>query len=292
MLSIADKVFNEKQEFVAKSIRGMQKDVQGLQHKLTELILSEYAPLFEVEKGILLDSPANYNLLGKMDKVFNTFQANFQNDVLSSYANNVAKTAVMNGNYYTAMGFQESVIKGIAKNKFNLQEKLGITPKGFLKKDGYLYQLGQTPEVRSQLRNYVVQNIANQTPYNQYLKGFENLINGSTGTNGALEKYYDQYAYDTFNQVDASVNKQYAENLDLHHFLYAGSIIETSRDFCIKRAGKVFTTDWKNDSTLPVSKNWPKETYKPLIERGRWRCRHFIKYISLELYNQLKANQQ
>jgi hypothetical protein len=40
------------------------------------------------------------------------------------------------------------------------------------------------------------------------------------------------------------------------------------------------TETWKDDLTLPGKS---KEGYNPLIDRGRWRCRHSIRYIPKEL---------
>ena len=59
-----------------------------------------------------------------------------------------------------------------------------------------------------------------------------------------------------------------------------------------KRAGKVFSTEetktWKNDPDLVEPKT--KDTYSPLIERGRYNCRHWIDYISQETADYLNQN--
>jgi hypothetical protein len=163
-----------------------------------------------------------------------------------------------------------------------IERSIGFS-EGELVKGGYLDELTKMSPLRMELKNYVINSVASSKGYSEYLKGWTELIKSAPGLDGRLKSYYRQYAYDTFNQVDATVNLQYAEALDLKYFIYAGSIIDTSRAFCIKRAGKTFSTEetktWKNDPTLPGKS---KAGYNPLIDRGRWRCRHSIKYITDE----------
>ena len=192
------------------------------------------------------------------------------------------------------MGFEETVVAGILKNKVSIERKLGFTPTGRLKKDGYLYNLGRTDVARQRIRDFVLSGISGNQDFLDFQLGLRNIVIGNrrvkpVPVNGALEKYFDQYAYDAFNQVDAATNKQLASNLGLKHFIYEGSIIKTSRRFCEKRAGKAFTVEetkkWKNDPDLIDKKT--KNAYNPLVDRGRYRCRHFIKYITEGTYKAL-----
>ena len=117
----------------------------------------------------------------------------------------------------------------------------------------------------------------------------QEIVVGTQVRDGALEKYYKQFAYDTFNQTDAAINKHYADSLDLKWFIYQGSLIDTSRPFCVKRAGKVFNTEetdkWKCDPDLIGKPKGKKcdDSYNPLIERGRYNCRHTLRYITEDL---------
>lgn len=73
---------------------------------------------------------------------------------------------------------------------------------------------------------------------------------------------------------ERSISIAKAEEYDLQLFLYAGDIIETTREFCRERAGKVFHVDeldeWDNEQDLPV------EQYL-----GGYNCRHSIDFISV-----------
>lgn len=72
-----------------------------------------------------------------------------------------------------------------------------------------------------------------------------------------------------------SVTLQKAESLELRHFLYAGGLIKTSREFCRERAGKIYSIEeaatWDNEQSLPVI---------PYL--GGYNCRHSMVFMSLE----------
>ena len=290
----ADQIFKDKIDHILKSEKRLDKAAVAHQKKLYELILSEYLPLFELENGLVTDSPANTELINKIDKLFAKLEKAFYRDVIGTFAADLLKSAEISAEYYVGMGFNKKVVSSLLSNKVRLESRLGITPKGKLRKTGYLYKLGQTPQVRQQLLDYVIKNLTGDTSFLDFQLGFRNLVIGNRkvkglATTGTLQRYFDQFAYDTFNEMDAVANKQLATNLNLNHFIYEGSLIKTSRRFCEKRAGKAFkvseTKTWKDDPDLIDKKT--KDAYRPLIERGRNRCRHFLKYITEELYNQL-----
>lgn len=77
-----------------------------------------------------------------------------------------------------------------------------------------------------------------------------------------------------------SVTLQKSEDLGLEYFLYAGGLIKTSRQFCIERAGKIFS--------IAEAKTWDNEQDLPVIPYlGGWNCRHTMVFMDLE---KAKAN--
>ena len=291
----AEDIFREKIDFLIKAEKRLDQAVIEHQRRLYELIITEYLPRFVVVDGVIIDSPQNNALIGELDALFNKLEKAMYRDVLGVFTADLLKSAEKSAEYYEALGFKKTVLANLLKDKVRLEARLGITPLGTLRKDGYLYKLGQTAQVRQELLSYVLSNLTGGTKFTDFQLGFRNLVIGNKrvkglATAGSLQRYFDQFAYDTFNQMDSVVNSQIASNLNLKHFIYEGSLIETSRKFCEKRAGKVFTIaetkTWKDDPDLVDKKT--KDSYRPLIDRGRYRCRHFIKYITEELYNSLK----
>ena len=295
MAKTPEKIFQDKIDFLLKAEKRLDKAVAAHQRKLFDILILEYLPLFEVEDGIVLSSAKNDALLSKIDSLFDKLLNTMYKDVIGPFAADLLKSAEISAQYYVGLGFEKKVITKLLRTKVRLEKKLGITPKGRLRKDGYLFKLGQTPQVRQELLNYVLTNLTGDVSFLDFQLGMRNLVIGNKrqkalATTGRLQRYFDQYAYDAFSQMDSVANSQLAANLNLDHFIYQGSLIDTSRPFCEKRAGRAFTVKetkkWKNDSNLIDKKN--KAGYRPLIERGRYRCRHFIRYITKELYLDFK----
>jgi len=289
----AIEIFKEKLNLIAESETQLSANVLAHQLKIYSLILDEFYPLFDLKDGVIISSYKNDTLLNSIDELFDKLGNALNRDILTPVINNILNTAKLSGEYYKELGFTNNVVNTILNDKVALTRKLGFTVGGNLNKNGYLYQLGKTAQVRQQLKDYVLSSLTGDVPFLQFQQGFKNLIVGNKNVSGAMAKYFDQYAVDSFAQIDSFVNKQIAHELNLSHFIYEGSIIKTTRAFCRKRAGKAYkvsdTVTWKDDSTLPDQKT--KARYNPLIDRGRYRCRHGIRYITKALYDEFIKKQ-
>ncbi len=91
-----------------------------------------------------------------------------------------------------------------------------------------------------------------------------------TGRN--LRRYSVQMMQDSLMQFDASINTAIGKESGAEKWKYYGSLVRDSREFCEKRAGKVFT----NEEILQQwSGSWAgKAPGDPFIVRGGYNCRH------------------
>jgi|TARA_R110000851_G_scaffold308445_1_gene467361 hypothetical protein len=289
-----DKIFKEKMDTLLGAENTMDAATMKIQKLLLSIFEKDYLPKFEIENGTLTASRKNLALLSQIDSLFDKIRKAISRDVLADFVKTILRSSTLNAEYYIALGFEKKRIYSILREKVNIERLIGITPTGKAKKGGYIARLTQTRSAREQIIQYVTKSLTTQTPFLDFQSGVKDLIVGTTkkgaATKGVLQKYFDQYAYDAFNQYDEVSNKQFAEDLGLKHFIYEGSEILTSRAFCKKRIGKAFTVKetkkWKDDPTLIEKKT--KSTYNPLIERGRYKCRHFVKYITKLLYDKIK----
>jgi len=285
-----NKLYNRKENYIDSKLKTLDKDVRRMQSNLLEMIMSDYAGKFDVKPdGTLKVTQKNMRLVTEIEALMDRFNKLFQQSKLKRMANDMLKITEYSKDYYAGMGYSSELLGSIEEGMGFVSKGIGITDKGNIIKGSYLDSLSQNAEIRKGLKDYVINSVASGKGYNDYLKGFKELVVGKRGTKGVLQKYYSQFAYDSFNQVDASINKHYADELQLEYFIYAGGIIDTTRPFCRKRAGKVFsvkeTRKWKCDPDLIGKPKGAKcdDSYNPLIERGKWRCRHSIRYISEEM---------
>jgi len=92
--------------------------------------------------------------------------------------------------------------------------------------------------------------------------------------------YAGTYAQDALMNFYATVHHQKALDAGLEHFVYYGDVIHDSRQFCVARAGKVFSSEqvdaWDGHT-------WPgKKPGSVWINQGGYRCRHHFHAVRPE----------
>jgi len=272
-------------------LAGLEKRVKRLERGLWREIQENILSLFNFDGQNLDKTTANiYASLPRLEALMNRVERQEIAAELRLFAEELLKVGGLTAEYYQNTAGAEAMAAAIRNSLNLLQASLGITPDGGLVAGGDLDRLGKTEGARAVLREYVVQSIVTGKDLASFQAGFRQLVMGGAQTDGALRVWWRQYAYDSYNQAQEVVNSNMAEELKLNYFIYQGSIIPTSRQFCRKRAGKVFSKKealtWKNDPDLIDQKT--KATYNPFIERGRYNCRHFLNWISDELAFELR----
>jgi hypothetical protein len=185
----------------------------------------------------------------------------------------------------------KKTVKALEKNLEFIKERIGFDGKKIIP-NSYLDKISVTPEVKSEIADYMTNSIANKSSYKNLSKGFKELIKGTPDSSGLLERYHNQYTFDTFNQVDESLNKVFAESLGVdQYFLYGGTVMKRTRPFCRERAGNVYTVEEakKWNSLEFQGKSTP---YNFFIDRGGYNCRHSINYITKEVYEFLGGTEK
>ena len=98
-------------------------------------------------------------------------------------------------------------------------------------------------------------------------------VYGRTSEGDSFVKYASLLVTDSIMGFDGQLAKFRADELGLTSYLYYGSIIKDSRDFCRKHAGKVYTEEqirqiWINDPEQG------RDQGTPFVVRGGYNCRH------------------
>lgn len=108
--------------------------------------------------------------------------------------------------------------------------------------------------------------------YSSLVTAVQGVLTGHKDARGRpMEQYASQWAFDSVMNYHNQVNLSKAEELDINHFLYVGDIIGSSRKFCRRRAGKVYTRGQINSwDTHP----WAGRSGPAFTHRGGYNCRH------------------
>lgn len=105
------------------------------------------------------------------------------------------------------------------------------------------------------------------------IEGVEQLLIGKTDKRGRpMANYAKTIANTKYMEIDATLTKKKAEEAGIDEFRYAGSLINDSRDWCVKHKDKVLTSaeieGWADES-------WQgKSPGNPFSARGGYNCRH------------------
>lgn len=154
----------------------------------------------------------------------------------------------------------------------------------------YLIEGGTEQELMPKIEEILRANITTGGSYASLTEQLrEYIIN--TDTEGALERYSRQITTDAINQYSASYTATVTADLGLKWFRYVGSLIRTSREFCIKCVDKSYIYDGEipeivtgdiDGEQIPVSKTTglPYGMYANtdadnfIIYRGGYNCGH------------------
>jgi len=111
-------------------------------------------------------------------------------------------------------------------------------------------------------------------------RSFEDMVKDISGKLTGLEdragrpmsSHAGQLAHDSIMQFDAQFVKTKASSAGLTHFRYAGTRITTTREFCKKHIGQVYS---EKQIRSFWSGSWKgKAGGDPFVVRGGYRCRH------------------
>ncbi len=306
----------KKQEFIDLHRDRMEKTTIKLQVELYDKMLSGILSELDIKDGKILDTTHNYQILSDVDVIYKNFTA-ISSKLLSSQIAGVTTGLILQGEKYFRLVLSDNLSSRFDKviestaNKMNA--RIGLKS-GEMVKGGFIETLLKDQTLATQIKNYVSKAVTGQIDSKDFIKGLSDLINGVPKEvlkdgikvmekTGALEKQYQRYAYDLYQQYDAAYNSTLADEFELKYFIYQGGLIDDSRDFCVCHNNKVWSreeaADWdtwkpymgtypegyeikqKNIYDIPSYLGYPG--YQPLVDRGGYRCRHQLGFIGNEL---------
>ena len=293
---LIEKLSKQAEEITAaidKRQTSLGVSIASAERELFSRLLEEITSELTFKNGVIENSVSNYLVLIRLDRAFDSWVNEVMNPVTKEFVKDLFSVAEMTGAYYEGYA-AEKLINDIATSNELLRAALGIDSKGNLIKGSIMADISSVSTVRTEIKQIALLGINSGQTLKEFSKSIRDYVKGVEKDGGAVNKFFKSrqsgYAYDLFNKVAEIKNEEFREQLDLKWLIYVGDIIQDSRAFCIKKAGKVFAvveadTEWSSDPDL-IGKG-TGIPYTPRIDRGRWQCRHRIRYISNELAKQI-----
>lgn len=277
-----DQVAILRRQFIKDREKVLKKRVSSAENKLYDSVFSKMISEMEVTGGRITSNGKNIDMANALDKIFRDFNKNEYFKVFQHFAKDLNDLQGLNNTYFSIVADDQKQFN-TAKREVNsiMKKRIGITTEGGVKSGGYLDRLITDKTLSDKVKKATYRSVTSGVSLLDFTSRIKKLIVGSEKVNGGLQKHFSTFAYDTYAQYDRANQRLFAVKLDLKAFIYAGGLIQSSRKFCIKRNGQVYTTDeaqkWKNDPDLIKVDG---ETYDPLIDCGGPNCRHSPNFIS------------
>ena len=125
----------------------------------------------------------------------------------------------------------------------------------------------------TEINTNVYQNVIGGRSFDDMVRDISGKLTGGVDAAGRpMSSHAGQLAHDSIMQFDAQFVKAKASSAGLTHFRYAGTAITTTRDFCQRHIGQVYSEE---EIRSIWSGSWTgKSSGDPFVVRGGYRCRH------------------
>ena len=281
----AKKVLESRSKYADDSLNAFSQDIQASTEKLLHDILIKYVTQFETMSGVILFNRHNLNLVNELDDIFEKYKTKYLNPIYEQYAKNLIYTGRYTRDYYTVMSFKEKAIKKADDVIKLLQESLGINQKGQIIAGSFIDRLALASPFQDQLKNYTLSNITGKISKSQFIDGYKTIITGDEDVSSKLLTYAETEAHDAYFNAMRLTDDYIADGLGLNFLMYLPGTIDTSREFCIEKVGRIFYREdvekWRNEDWIGK-----KEPYEPTRDMGGWNCRHYPAWITDEVAKQ------
>lgn len=287
-----------RREFIEKRKSILDKKISAIERKIYDVVFKKIIAELDKSDGRIVSSNGNIDIANSIDKVFRDINNNEYLEIIKGFGSDLQGVLSLNDKYYEIVEADKVRLERVAKEVNSIMRKrLGLTKENGLIKNGYLDRLITDDALKRKVKNATLKAVTSNVSYSDFNTEIKNMVQGSSTTDGELKKYFNTFAFDTYNSLNRTAASLYATKLNLRAFIYAGGRIDSSRCFCDKNNGKVFTTeeaqDWKNmlnDECGPLWNESKDGIYNPLVEMGGYNCRHTADFISNTLAIRLRPD--
>ena len=268
-----------------KAIAALEKKLGAnaakLQKELYALIRDKFMDsLARDPAGNLLYTAENLNRVNNMVNVWEYYQQTALRPEIIELGKDLLSVVDIEEGYFAALGKKFDITFEFDKVRDLISKQVGITlgrtPE--IIKGSYLDRLADASQVRDKITDIVLENVSGRSSVQALKSTLSEVIQGAEGVNGAMERYMHTYAYDSFTNVQRAVDLHTADAYGFNCFVYSGSLIKDSRDFCIEHLGEVICRDqFEEFEAMDWQGKNPDVPFE--ISLGGYNCRHVARWI-------------
>jgi len=266
--------------------RRMLQILQQLEDRLAGYMVN--AP---VQQGKLFDLAWSVQARADIERIMRETYLTEADAVVRDYDDLVASVGEMFEEYESFLGVPDEVVTNLKRISFQGFQDIAVTFSDELANELYQNTLTGRPvdesirNIRQKINGVYIQsdqvevqrlvNIANNAEGEEAEEAVRELhqIYATDRTGRNMRRYASQMVHDSLMQFDAGINVAAGREVGATEWKYYGSIINDTRPWCVRHAGKKYSEDeiremWANNE-------WAgKAPGDPFIVRGGYNCRH------------------
>jgi hypothetical protein len=262
---------------ISDLLEKLEGKVKAAQRGLLKTVIEDFVDGLEKDAaGNIANTIGNKRRFTMFDTIYNRYAKDSGLEVIKTIAEGVGTVINFNQQYYSALTEPAKLAPIQSQVKETLGAWLGLTERGAVAENGYLDTLLKDATVKNGIKNMVLKSVISQGGYNDLKKTLAVHIEGNKEQTGALQRYYRNFAYDTYSVADRTAGKITADKLKFNYAIYEGGLIEASRDFCKEHNGNVYSreeiADFMPEKAIPPN-------YDPFTDLGGYGCRHHLNWV-------------
>lgn len=222
--------FQEINDKINSAIEKLQKSIPDIQDKSYNKFIEVVKDL-KISNGSLDNTADNYRLITKLK---NDIRDAILNDEylkeVADFAKAFKVVADLQNEYFAKIeaNYSQSDV-----NKLVLKNATDNTVTS-------LTESGIEANIVSKAEQILKDNVSSGSKYTDVLKQMKAFLTTTEGGEGALMRYVKQITVDSINQFSRNYNQAASADLDYDWFYYVGSLLDTSREFCIQCVKKKY----------------------------------------------------
>lgn len=279
-----------RQDFIRKREEAINSRINILQENLYDNVIEAFLNQAK-QNGLTKNSSAQdiSSLLG-LERAIKKGYLNGFPEIMRETVNAARSLGDLNQMYFSTLVDSNRLDEIRDKTKKILDKRLGLDENGKVLEKGFVNRVISNKTVQKRFIKQVQVLASKNLSVSEFQNGLKNIIVSSPGKQGIVQQHYNTFASTLLSNIDRSNSQVYADELELNHFIFGGGLIKTSRCFCIKCNGKIFTRDqadkWALILNQPCGPVWDEVRdgkYIPTENMGGLGCLHVPDWITEEL---------
>jgi len=271
-----DQVMAKRTDLIDKIISSLEKRVDKSQRALLKMIVEDLIENLDRDGDIIKNTIRNKRLITSLDTIFNKFNRTNGLELVKSIADGVRSIINFGGEYYGLFETPAKLAPIQSQVKESIGAWLGITERGALEKNGYLDTILSDATIKNKIRDMTMGGVVSQKGFFEIKKGLADFLTDTKSGTGRLKQYYRNFVYDTFSVADRTAAKITADKLKFNYAIFEGPKLKRSREWCLKRKGKVFSREEIAKFNPPTAK---PPGYNPFTDLGGFGCVDHLNFV-------------